>query len=201
MIKLLLKEIREQILELGNQLLAEKLVHDQQGNISFFDREKGLIAITPSGIFYHLRKIEDICVMDLQGNILEGDKAPTSELALHTTLYKNRPDINAVIHTHPLHTCVFSVLNEPIPQVLAEETMGFAGNVPLAAYAPPGTQKLADLVLLAMEPDKKACVLANHGLVTAAADLKKAMQMSLAIEDEAYILLMSRIAGGNIHYL
>lgn len=198
---MLLQEIREAIVELGNQLLEEKLVHDQQGNISFYDREKGLMAITPSGIYYHVRKAEDICVMDLQGHILEGDKAPTSELALHTTLYRNRTDINAVIHTHPLHACVFSVLNEPIPQVLAEATMGFSGSVFLAPYAPPGTQKLADTVLMAMEPDKKACVLANHGLLTAADDLKKALQMSIAIEDAAYILLMSRIVGGNIHYL
>jgi len=199
--QMLLQEMREAIVEFGNKLLEEKLVHDQQGNISLYDREKGLMAITPSGIDYHVRKAEDICVMDLQGNILEGDKAPTSELALHNTLYRNRPDINAVIHTHPLHVCVFSVLNEPIPQVLAEATMGFSGSVPLAPYASPGTQKLADMALIAMEPDKKACVLANHGLLTAAADLKKALHISIAIEDAAYIVLMSRIAGGNINYL
>lgn len=198
---MLLQEIREAIVEIGHKLLEEKLAHDQQGNISLYDREKGLMAITPSGIDYQIRKAEDICVMDLQGNILEGEKAPTTELALHTILYRSRPDINAVIHTHPLHVCVFSVLGEPIPQVLAEATMGFSGSVPLAPYASPGTQKLADMALMAMEPDKKACILANHGLVTAAADLKKALQMSIAIEDAAYIVLMARMAGGDINYL
>lgn len=195
---MLLKDIREEIVTLGNFLLDEKLVHDMQGNISYFDRESGMIAITPSAVPYRIRKAVDICVVDIEGNVLVGENRPTSEIALHTALYKKRSDIRAIIHTHPVHAGVFSITHEPIPQALTEVTMGFKGEVPVAPYACPGTQKLADLICRAMK-SKSACILANHGLVTVADTLGKAIQMTLAIEDEANMVIMARSMGAEIY--
>lgn len=198
---MLLKEIREELIEFGNHLLEEKLVHDMQGNISVMDTATGFIVITPSAIPYRLRKPEDICVLDTELNVIEGGKKPTSELALHTTLYRHRKDIKAIIHTHPIHTCVFAVAHEPIPQILSEVTMGFIGDVPLAPYAEPGTQKLADIVYKTMGENKVSCILAHHGLVTVSDNLSKSLQITLAIEDAANINIMVRSMGAKVHLI
>jgi L-ribulose-5-phosphate 4-epimerase len=189
---MLLKEIREEIVELGIRMLEEKLVHDMQGNMSFYERGSGLIAVTPSAIPYKLRKAHDICVVDLQGNLIEGSRRPTSEIALHSVLYKSRADISAIVHPHPVHASVFAVIAEPIPQVLTEVTMGFKGDVPVAGYGRPGTLEVAKLTASAMAPNKRACLMANHGLVTAAENLGMAFHITLAVEDAANIVIMAR---------
>jgi L-ribulose-5-phosphate 4-epimerase len=198
---MLLEELRKQIVIFGNQLFDEKLVHDMQGNISIIDRASGLIAITPSAIPYRQRTAEDICVLDLNGKIIQGEKHPTSELALHLTLYRNRNDACSVIHTHPIHASVFAITQEMLPQVLPEVAMGFSGDIPVAQYAPPGTQKVADFACDAMKPDKTACLLANHGLVVVSKNVSEALHMTLAIVDAANMIIMARSMGSKVYLL
>src|SRR3990172_270941 len=97
---MLLGEERTQIVAVGRAIVANGLAHDGQGNISIYDRGQGCIAVTPSGIPYEDRQPEDICVVSLDGKLIEGRWQPTSEIALHLAFYRARADVNAVLHTH-----------------------------------------------------------------------------------------------------
>ena len=189
------KQLKLQIIEIGLKLLDEGFVRDTQGNISIFSENDGMIVITPAGIPYRKRREEDILIVDITGRLVEGCRRPTSEIALHLELYKRRKDIRAVIHTHPIYCCVFSIIHEAIPQVMSEVTMGFNGWVPFAPYAKPGTQEVTELACKAMGEQHYACLLANHGLVTAGKNIEDVYRMTVAIEDAAHMIIMARSMG------
>ena len=197
---MLLEELRRQIVAAGEALYKSGFVRDMQGNISVYDEKTGLIAITPSQVPYSMHNASNMCVVDRDGNVLEGGR-PTSEIALHTRIYKNIPDVHSVIHTHPINVCAFSVSHEHIPQVLADITLGFHGEVPVAGYADPGTQAVAEKALEVMTNGTNRCVLAHHGLIVADTALEKCLKSTFAIDDEAKILLLARAAGMNIKCL
>ena len=108
---------------------------------------------------------EDICAVDLEGNQIAGKKKRTSEILLHLSIMKARPDVQAVVHCHPPHATAFAVAGEPIPQCVLPEVEVFLGDVPITTYETPGGQKFADTVLPFV---KKAnvLILANHGTVS-----------------------------------
>ena len=134
-----LVEQRKKILEITQKLLAEGVIRDGHGNFSIYNRESGLVAITPSAVPYSQRDVEDICVVDLDGNIVEAKWKSTWETNLHLIYYQNREDVNAVVHTHAPKATVFGVIGtDPMPMVLNESAMGIGGPVPIAPYARPG---------------------------------------------------------------
>ncbi len=191
---LLVKE-RERILEISCKLLKAGLIHDGQGNLSIYDRESNLVAITPSAVPYDQRGIEDICVVDLEGDLIEGKWKSTSESRLHLIYYQNRDDINAVVHTHPPKATVFGVIgNEPMPMILNEAAMGIGGPVPIAPYARPGTEELAELTLKTTGGGN-AAIMAHHGLITVGTELDHAYFTTIAIETSAATIIMARSMG------
>jgi L-fuculose-phosphate aldolase len=194
-------KIRRALAELGKSLREDGYIKDLQGNFSVYDRKNGIVYITPAAIPYALRGPEDICLVDIDGKILDGLRKPSSEMTLHLELYRTREDISAIVHTHPANAGVFAIAREPIPQVLESDAMGFSGPVPVAAFAPHGTAELAKNVSLAMLPAKKACVIANHGLVTAADTIEKAVHEMRMIEDAAKMILLARAAGMKVNAL
>lgn len=198
---MLLKQTRQSILETGLNLYKDRFIRDMQGNISVCDPKTGLIAITPSAIPYIKRRLEDICIIDINGKIIEGARKPTSELALHTEIYKSRKDCTAVIHTHPINSTVFAITHESIPCVLSEVAMGFAGDVPCAPYTKLGTPEVGEKVVKAMGISSMACIMANHGLVTIGSDLSNALHITYAVEDTAEIIIKARSMNSKIHTL
>lgn len=187
---LLLKE-RTQIVEVGKAIVANGLAHDGQGNISIYDRQQGTIAVTPSGIPYEDRNPGDICVITLDGKVLEGLWKPTSEIALHLAFYRNRADVNAVLHTHAKFSTVYSITGKPVmPIVLAEAGMLLGGPIPVAPYARPGTEAVGEVTVTAIGQGK-AALLANHGLVTVANDLDRALKISVAVEEMAHAIVLA----------
>lgn len=191
---ILVKE-REKILEISHKLLKTGLIHDGQGNLSIYDRESNLVAITPSAVPYDQRDVEDICVVDLDGKLIEGKWKSTSESRLHLIYYRKREDVNAVIHTHPLKATVFGVIgNEPMPMILNEAAMGIGGPVPIAPYAMPGTEELAELTLKSTG-DGNAAIMAHHGLITVGTDLDYAYFTTIAVETSAATIIMARSMG------
>lgn len=97
---MLLKKERELVVEYGKKMSAAGLSKGTSGNISIYNAEEKLMAISPSGVGYFETVPEDVVVMDLEGNVVEGDKKPSSEWGLHTVFYVNKPDAGAVVHTH-----------------------------------------------------------------------------------------------------
>jgi L-fuculose-phosphate aldolase len=139
-------------------------------------------------------KPEDICKVDIEGKQLAGTRKRTSEVLLHLSIYKQRPDINAAVHCHPPHATAFAVAHEPIPKCILPEVEVFLGEVPIAVYETPGGQKFADTVV----PFAKDCntiLLANHGTITFGPDLEQAYWNTEIIDAYCRILILAKQLG------
>lgn len=178
---LLMREERELVREYGRKLIETGLTTGTGGNISIFNREKGLMAITPSGIDYMDIQAEDIVIMDLEGNTVDGDKRPSSEYDMHRVFYQNRDDVQAVVHTHCIYSTTISCLNWEIPSV--HYLVAFCGEkVPCADYATYGTPELAGNAYKAMGKQYNATLLSNHGLLAVGSDIATAFATADQIE-------------------
>ncbi|MFA5576289.1 MAG: L-fuculose-phosphate aldolase [Tissierellaceae bacterium] len=177
---MILLEERKEIVEFGRKLIEKGLTKGTGGNLSIFNRKENLMAISPSGIDYFETRPEDVVVLDLEGNIVEGNRKPSSELEMHSIFYRKRSDIDAIIHTHTVFATTLSCLNISLPPV--HYLVALAGlDVRCARYASFGTRELAENAFEAME-DRKAVLLANHGLLAGAGDLANALNITEEIE-------------------
>jgi L-ribulose-5-phosphate 4-epimerase len=195
---MLLEELRQQVVEFGCKMHDAKLVRDGQGNISILDENSGYIVITPSAVPYLTRKAEDICVVDRNRQLIEGNFAPTSEIALHMVFYQQRPDIRAVVHCHPHYSTAIGVIGEAeMPVVLNEAAFHLGAALPVAGYGRPGTEELANITVEATGPGVGA-IMAHHGLVTIGKSLKFAYEATLAAEDTAQVIILARSMSGRV---
>ncbi|MBE6831792.1 MAG: L-fuculose-phosphate aldolase [Ruminococcaceae bacterium] len=178
---MLLQEIREEIVQYGQKAIEAKLTKGTGGNLSVCDRKSGLMAITPSGIDYFKMTPDMIVLIDVQtGKIVDGNEVPSSECDMHRIFYKYRTDIDAIIHTHTTFAATISCLNWPLPAL--HYLVAFAGvDVRCAKYATYGSVALAKNAFEAMK-DRKAVLLANHGLVAGGAHLAEAFAVTEEIE-------------------
>lgn len=174
------------IVECGNKMLNSGLTVETWGNISVRDPETGLFYLTPSGMPYDIIEPEDIIVMDKDLNIVEGTRKPTIEFGMHVGIMNVRPDVNAVIHTHPVESQVFACLHRDIPPVIDEAAQLLGGTVKCAKYALPGSEELAHNVIEALG-DGAACLMANHGAVCVGADMDTAFRVCTVLEMTAEI--------------
>ena len=140
---MLMQEERELVVEYGKKMSAARLSTGTSGNISIYNAEKGLVALSPSGMDYFSTTPEDVVILDLDGKVVDGKRKPSSEWALHTTFYKHKPHARAVVHTHSVYCTTLAVLGEPIRAV--HYVIGDAGaaEVPCAPYQLFGTEALA----------------------------------------------------------
>jgi L-fuculose-phosphate aldolase len=190
-------KLKEQICEIGRRVYAKGFAAANDGNISIRlnDRE---VLCSPTMMSKGFMKCEDLCKVDYEGKQLAGTRKRSSEILLHLAVYKNRPDVNAVVHCHPPHATAFAVAGVPIPQCILPEVEVFLGDVPTAVYETPGTQKFAETIV----PHLKASntiILANHGTVTFGPDLETAYWNSEIIDAYCRILILSKRLG-NVNY-
>ena len=190
---MLLESERELLVEYGKKLISHRLTTGTGGNLSIFNSEKGLIAITPTGLDYFDTKPEDIVVLQLDGEIVEGKRVPSSELPMHQIFYQQRQDINALVHVHSRYATTLSCLNWDLTAV--HYLLAFAGNeVKCAQYSTFGSDELAWSAFEAMK-DRKAVLLANHGLLAGGKDLPFAFDLAEVIEFCAEIYYRSKCIG------
>lgn len=180
---MLMQKEREEIVEYGKQMSSSGLCKGTSGNISVYDPETGYMAISPSGIGYFETEPEDVVVMDLNGNVIEGSRKPSSEYGLHIVMYQNKPEARAVVHTHSTFCTTYAALNRPVKAV--HYVIGGAGvaEIPVAPYRTFGTPELAESVKETItKSDTKAVLLQNHGLVTCGPKLAKAFSLAVNME-------------------
>jgi len=190
---MLLERERELLVAYGKKLISHRLTTGTGGNLSIFNREQGLLAITPTGLDYFDTRPEDIIVLKVDGEIVEGKQEPSSELPMHRIFYQQRKDINALVHVHSRHATTLSCLNWDLPAV--HYLVAFAGDeVKCAQYATFGSEELARSAFEAMK-DRKAVLLANHGLLTGGKDLPFAFNLAEIIEFCAEIYYRSKCIG------
>lgn len=190
---MILEKEREQVIEYSLKLLSEGLTNGTAGNVSIFDREEGLVAISPTGVNYSELTPEMISIVDLEGKLIEGLK-PSSELEMHMILYRNREDVNAVIHTHPVYTTVLACLRQDLPAIDYMIAVTGATKVKCAEYASYGTKELAENAYKAMG-SSLAVILANHGLTTAGKDIANAFNITVQVEYISNLYIKARNIG------
>lgn len=177
---MLMEKERLLLIEYGKKLVKAGLTKGTGGNLSIFDRKNGHVAITPSGIDFFEIQPEDIVIIDVDGNVIEGNRTPSSEWAMHVMPYKYRDDIDAVIHAHTMYATVMACLRQELPAT--HYMIAVAGeNVRVAEYATYGSPELAKNAFEAMK-DRKAVILANHGILAGANDLLNAFNIVEEIE-------------------
>jgi L-fuculose-phosphate aldolase len=168
-----LQSVREELVGCCVRLLGKGLLTQTSGNLSI-RLGPDAIAITPTSIEYDRMKPEDIVVCDLDGAVLQGTRAPSSETPLHAAVYRLRDDINAIVHTHSLQATTLAILGLPIPAVHYIIASLHTTTVPVAPYATYGTPELAASVRDTFQAPGLAVLIANHGLVAGGRTLKQA---------------------------
>lgn len=191
---MLLKELREKVIEIALKAQKEKLIPLTMGNFSARDRKTGYICITPSGMDYDKLTAEDIVVLDEEFNIIEGNRKPSIESHLHCAVYRRRKDVFGVSHTHSVFATAWAACNESIPVVVAELAALIGGPVECALYKPMGSLELAETAVIRLK-DRHAILLANHGVLAVGQDIDAAFANSVVVEEGAKIAYYARQIG------
>lgn len=189
---------RETICEVGRRLYNRGFAAANDGNISIRLAEDRVLC-TPTGVSKGFLKPDDLCIVDLEGNQVAGVKKRTSEILLHLAIFKERPDIKGVLHCHPPHATAFAIAREPIPKCVLPEVEVFLGEVPIADYETPGTQRFAETILPFVH-DSNTIILANHGTVAFHPELMTAYFNTEIIDAYCRMLILARQLGP-IHYM
>ena len=187
-------EEKKELVEYGKKMSAEGLSSGTSGNLSIYLKEEGVVLITPSGIGYFDTTPEDIVVMDLEGNIIEGTRKPSSEWHLHTLFYKNKPEARAVVHTHSKFCTTLATLRMPIKAVHYVIADAGTNEVPCAPYRRYGTEELAKVAVESAK-ESNAVLLANHGIVVCGKSLKSAYGLAKGMEYVAEIQVTAMSVG------
>lgn len=185
--------VRLDLTRFGQMLHSQGFVAATEGNLSArLDSDR--IMITPTGFSKGMMQPEDMVIVDLDGHKLEGETNPSSEIAMHLTIYRMRPEVGAVVHAHPCTATGFASAGIALDEPLCSEIVVTLGSVPLAPYATTGTPELSE-ALRPFIPEHNAILMANHGVVAYGADLPQAYMRMEAVEHYAKVALTARLLG------
>ena len=188
--------LRKQIIEVGKLLYAKDLTFATSGNISV--KTDDGIYITASGTALGFLKPNEIVLLDFDGNVIAGGK-PSSEKMLHVEIYKQRPEIKAIIHTHPVYLTSFAACHEPLNAPIMSENILYFEDIPVAPYAMPSSSELVYYTSEYLK-NRDVVLMANHGAVSIAENLEKAFLKMETAEYYAKVTLNTKILG-NPKYL
>ena len=189
------RELREEVSRVAKQLIESGLVTGTSGNVSARTPE-GDVLVTPSGIDYEELEPGDIVLVDLEGEILEGSLGPSTETPMHTGIYRVRPEVGAVVHTHSVFATTLACLGWTLPPVhYMLTTLSEDGRIPIAPYATYGTEELANNAAEALGEGHNACLLQIHGTITVGDSPQKAFSRTVVLEEMAEIYYRTRVVG------
>ena len=161
-------QLKKQMCDVGGRIWQRGYCAGNEGNHSVRLGD-GRILCTPTGVSKGFLSPEDICVVDMEGKQIEPNpsgRTRTSEILVHLAVYKQRPDVQALIHSHPPHATAFAIANVPIPEGIHPEAEVFLGRVPIARYATPSTQELPDSITPLIKPETNSIIMSNHGTIS-----------------------------------
>src|SRR5215218_8894775 len=186
-------QLKEQMCEIGRRIWHKGFCAGNEGNHSYRigpDR----VLCTPTGISKGNLKPDDICTVDMEGKQVAGKRKRTSEVLLHLAIYKARPDVKAVVHSHPPHATAFAVAGVDLPTCIHPEAEVFLGAVRTAKYVTPGDQRLGESILPFVK-DSNTILLQSHGVVCFHPDLEQAYYQLEIVDAYARILLLTKQLG------
>jgi L-fuculose-phosphate aldolase len=187
------EDVEQDLLDTAKQLLRSGLVEGTAGNLSA-RLPDGNVIMSPSSLDYELMQVDDLVVLDLDGQVVAGERPPTTEKALHLACLRAHADVGAVIHSHALYCSMFAITHQPIPCVIEEFEIYVGGDVPVADYRLTGSDELAEEVARHVG-DRGAVLMANHGLLTVGRDIFDAMKVAQLVERTAQIVWGARALG------
>ncbi|HVT99275.1 MAG TPA: class II aldolase/adducin family protein [Acidobacteriaceae bacterium] len=187
-------ELRRELVRFGRSLYRLGYMPATSGNLSVRLDENRLL-VTPTGASKFLLRGEDMVIVDLDGRQMEGGRRATSELGMHLAFYRERDDVQAVIHAHPPVATAFACAGWALDELICQEAAMTLGPVPLARYATTGTNEVADS-LRPLIPAYDTILLANHGAVACGATILSAFQKMETLEHVAQIRLVTQQLGG-----
>ncbi|MCS7221963.1 MAG: L-ribulose-5-phosphate 4-epimerase [Anaerolineae bacterium] len=180
----MLETLRKEVWRLHLELPKNHLVTWTSGNVSARDPETGYVVIKPSGLRYEELQPENLVIVDLDGNRIEGDLKPSSDTASHLYIYRHRPDVNGIVHTHSPYATAFAALGRPIPVYLTAIADEFGGPIPCGGFALIGSEAIGKVVVESIG-DSPAVLLKNHGVFTVGPTAEAAVKAAVMVEDVA----------------
>jgi L-fuculose-phosphate aldolase len=192
-------QLKQELCEIGKRIWQKGFCAGNEGNHSLrvapgADR----FLCTPTGISKGFMVPEDICLVDGEGNAIESNsrgRKPSSEIKVHLAIYGKRPDVGAVIHSHPPHATAFAIAGVPLPEGVHPEAEVFLGRVKTAKYATPSTHDLPNSLLPLIEPETNTLLMGNHGSVSFDVDLIGAYYKLEILDAYCRILLLTKQIG------
>lgn len=187
------EEVHAAVLAAAKKMYAKGLVEGTSGNVSG-RLAGGDVVMTPSSLGYDVMTIDDLVVVDLDGEKVSGERSATTEKSLHLACYRAYPEVRGVIHSHPVHASMFALVHEDIPAAVEEFVVFIGGEVRVCDYRTTGTDELAEVVAAGLA-DRSATLMANHGMVTVGKDVDDALHAALVVEHNAHIVWGARALG------
>ena len=192
----LLEALRHEVCELHAALPDNQLVAWTSGNISARDPDSNLVVIKPSGIKFQDLRPDNMVVVNLQGEVIEGTYKPSSDTASHCYIYRHKPDVNGVVHTHSRYATAFAVIGEGIPCITTAMGDEFGGPIPCGGFCLIGGEDIGKIVVDTLKDSKSpACLLQNHGVFATGSNAENAVKAAVMTEDNAAIVWTARQLG------
>ena len=180
----MLEKLRDEVYKMNMELPKNNLVTWTSGNVSGRDSKTGYVVIKPSGISYDLLSPENLVIIDLQGNVIEGDLMPSVDTDSHLYVYRHRDDVGGVVHTHSPYATAFAILGRPIPVYLTAMADEFGCSVPVSNYARIGGDEIGKEIVEKIGKSP-AILLKNHGVFTIGSTPLSAVKAAVMLEDIA----------------
>lgn len=188
------EKIRKQVLEAILDAVEQGLIQGTSGNIALRDDEDDVVAITPSGISYKGMSAEDIAIVDLDGNWIEGAYKPSSEVPMHLAAMKARKDVRATVHTHGMFATIMAMGENPEIRPITPPQCEFT-PVGIVPFTMPGSDEVAEKVVEALGENGRAVLIKNHGMFCCGKNLKAAMAATVYTEEMATATYYAKALG------
>ncbi len=192
----MLEELKDEICRLNRALLEWRLVVWTSGNVSGIDRDKGLVAIKPSGVMFDELTPDTIAIVDLDGRQVEGPLKPSVDAPSHLVVYRKMPHVGGVAHTHSNYATAFAAANRPIPPVLTAIADEFGGPIPVGAYCAIGEEEIGEAIVRTIGSSDaaagpRAILMKNHGVFTIGSTPEAALKTAVMVEDAAQTVFLA----------
>lgn len=190
----MLENLKQEVYEAHRKLWENRLVMWTSGNVSGRDPKTDLVVIKPSGISYDELHPDHLVVVDLNGRIIEGNLKPSVDMTTHLYVYKYKPEVMSVIHTHSTYASAFAAIGQPIPVCLTAMADFFGGDIPVGELVLIGEEEIGKEIVSKIG-NSKAIIMKNHGPFTIGKNVNEALQAAIFLEEIAKVLIMSKILG------
>jgi L-ribulose-5-phosphate 4-epimerase len=186
---MLLPELRKIVCDLHAELPKNNLVAWTSGNVSARDPESGYVVIKPSGIKFPDLTPENMVVVSIEGDIVEGDYKASSDTASHCYIYRQMPHVHGIVHTHSRYATAFAILGREIPCVTTAMGDEFGGSIPCGGFALIGGEEIGQVVVETIKDSRSpSCLLQNHGVFATGKNAESAVKAAIMTEDNAAIV-------------